>query len=32
VGGIKHALLSYPTPARSRHVCSLSFGRLQAFF
>jgi hypothetical protein len=31
-GGIKHALLSYPTSARSRHICSLPFGRLQAFF
>jgi len=31
-GGIKHALLSYPTSARSRHVRSLPFGSLQAFF
>ena len=31
-GGIKHALLSHPTSARSRHICSLPFGRLQAFF
>src|ERR1700730_13454620 len=30
--GIKHALLSYPTSARSRHICSLPFGSLQAFF
>jgi len=31
-GRIKHALLSYPTSARSRHICSLPFGSLQAFF
>src|ERR1700681_1676847 len=31
-GGIKHALLSYPKSARSRHICSLPFGGLQAFF
>src|SRR6266699_3184871 len=31
-GGIKHALLSNPTPARARHICSLPFGSLQAFF
>src|SRR5436853_2605747 len=31
-GGIKHALLSDPTSARSRHICPLPFGSLQAFF
>src|SRR4029453_15997773 len=31
-GGIKHPLFSYPTAARSRHVCALPFGSLQAFF
>ena len=31
-GGIKHALLSYPTSARSRHICALPVGSLQAFF
>src|SRR6266576_1265042 len=31
-GGIKHALLSHPTSARQRHICSLPFGGLQAFF
>src|SRR6266849_649173 len=31
-GGVKHALLSDPTSARSGHVCSLSLRRLQAFF
>src|SRR6267142_1658281 len=31
-GGIKHTLLSYPTSACSRYICSLSFGSLQAFF
>ena len=31
-GGIKHALLSHPTSARLRDICSLSLGRLQAFF
>jgi hypothetical protein len=30
--GIKHTLLSYPTSACSRHICSLLLGRLQAFF
>ena len=30
--GIKHALLSDPTSARPRHVCSLPFLGLQAFF
>jgi hypothetical protein len=29
---IKKTLLSYPTAARSRHICSLAFRRLQAFF
>jgi hypothetical protein len=31
-GGIKHTLLSNPMSARSGHVCSLPFRRLQAFF
>ena len=31
-GGIKHALLAYPAPARAGHVCSIPFRRLQAFF
>jgi hypothetical protein len=31
-GGIKHTLLSYPTSARSRHICALPLGSLQAFF
>ena len=31
-GGIKHALLSNPTSARSRHIRSLPFSSLQAFF
>src|ERR1700676_4960086 len=31
-GRIKHALLSNPTSARLRHICSLPFGSLQAFF
>src|SRR6266568_8757669 len=31
-GGIKHALLSHPTSARTGHICSLPFGSLQAFF
>src|SRR6478736_3318181 len=31
-GGIKHALLSDPTTACSRHIRSLPFGSLQAFF
>src|SRR6476660_3783131 len=31
-GGIKHALLSDPTSACSRHIRSLPFGSLEAFF
>src|SRR6476659_10016103 len=31
-GGIKHTLLSDPTSACSRHIRSLPFGSLQAFF
>jgi hypothetical protein len=31
-GRIKHTLLSYPTSACQRHICSLPFGSLQAFF
>jgi hypothetical protein len=31
-GGVKQALFSYPTSARSRDICSLPFGSLQAFF
>ena len=31
-GGVKQALFSYPTSARSRDICSLAFGSLQAFF
>jgi len=31
-GGIKQALLSDPTSARSSHICSFSLGSLQAFF
>src|ERR1700752_2748495 len=31
-GGIKHALLSNPTSSRLRHIRSLPFGGLQAFF
>jgi hypothetical protein len=31
-GGVKQALLSDPTSARSGHICSLSLGSLQAFF
>jgi hypothetical protein len=31
-GGIKKTLLSYPTPACARHICSLPFGSLQGFF
>src|SRR5437868_7541623 len=30
-GGIKHALLSHPTSASSRHICALPLGSLQAF-
>jgi hypothetical protein len=32
LGRVEQALLSDPTSARSGHVCSLSFGSLQAFF
>ena len=31
-GGVKQTLLSDPTSTRSGHICSLSFGGLQAFF
>jgi len=31
-GGIKHTLLSDPTSTCSRHIRSLPFGSLQAFF
>jgi len=31
-GGIKHALLSHPTSACARHICSLPLGRLRGFF
>jgi len=31
-GGVKQALLSDPKSTRSRHICSLSFSSLQAFF